>query len=360
MVDSLGFGIYPEVALETSEDFAWRAVDFFGSFDTKKEGDRGEGGLKEYCDGHSQQLYHFKYVKVSPVKLVVSFKRKPDKKRYQDSLSGSGALVKYCTMRLKFSLTSAKLKFGGHESKDVKGPSSTLADVIQAAYVKQVKAKWSTIARSVSLQQWKELAGRLDGGEEYESGDVLRVVGTVAGKNVGKSMEKGVDGIADVFSGDGIEEGFRAVGLGSVGKGVNNVASGLGDGVGNVAMGVGKGAGGIVKGVGVGAGQILGGVAGGLGKIGGGLKKGIVDGDGDGLLEGLGGGAKSVVVGIGGGVETALTGVGDGLFNVGGGLWRGVKSIGKGVKDAGDGKEKEKGGRLSKRGKAKIRGSWFD
>ena len=120
---------------------------------------------------------------------------------------------------------------------------------------------------AASLQDWKFLAARDDGDDEYVngeslvalkfyltvrdltvpvlcgSGDILRATGNLAGKSasmvmrkVGKGIGEGVSNVTHKL-GDGIEDATGKIGARKLGAGVNSVVSGVGDGVGTTLTG---------------------------------------------------------------------------------------------------------------------------
>ncbi|GMH72961.1 hypothetical protein TrLO_g14104 [Triparma laevis f. longispina] len=348
------------LSIRTHENFLWKMLDVFDGIgrDVSGVGVEGGGGVggeggDEYGEGRvlaftaasSEQIYNFKRVQLKPIKLQITFKRKPEKDRWQDAgRAATSPMVAYFLTSLKFQVDDASLNFSGYDTKNVKGGVDTLVTLISAVYINRIKYKWTSLVTAISFDEWKTIAGREGGGDSREEGDILRAVGNVAGSGTGFVLSGLAGGIGGGFAkgvggvGDGFQKGTEAIGLGELGKGVNSVVSGLGDGVGSTVKGLGDGVGSTVKGVGKGAGQILGGIGGGFHKMGKGLADGIGKGDGDAILKGLGDGAVAIGSGVGGGLETALVGVGDGVMNVGSGLWGGIKSIGRGVQHSVDGK----------------------
>mmetsp|Transcript_15183 Transcript_15183/g.28285 ORF Transcript_15183/g.28285 Transcript_15183/m.28285 type:complete len:2956 (+) Transcript_15183:251-9118(+) len=354
VVISVGGGGSQKLSIATHENFLWKMLDVATSIQ-KEARAKIEGGdvddpyadakIVDYTSSASEQIFNFKSVKLRPIKLVVTFKRTPEKDRWENEAAAvDSPMMAYFMTSLKFTVDNATLSFAGYETSKVKGSVDTLVTLISAVYLNRIKYKWTSLVSAVSFQEWKLIAGREGGGDGREEGDILRAVGNIAGTGSGVIFSELAGGLGGGFSkgvskvGDGFQKGTEALGIGEVGKGVNSVVSGLGDGVGSTVRGLGDGVGSTAKGLGKGAGQIVGGVAGGLHKVGKGFAKGIGKGDGDAILKGLGDGAVAIGSGVGGGLETALVGVGDGLMSVGGGLWGGVKNIGRGIQHSVDGK----------------------
>lgn len=275
--------------------------------------------------------------RVSPFSVVVSFRRQPHASRYKLVRDIKGAkLMNYFTTRLKFTLEKAELRFARYNGTNIRGPPSRLFEILSAVYVSRLKLKVVTILSAANFQDWRFLAARDEGDDEFVEGDVLRVTGNLAGntanflaKTVGEGLGGGLSSVTKSI-GLGIENASDKVGARAVGAGVNSVVSGLGDGVGNTVAGVGTGAGKILKGAGKGVGQIFGGVTGAVLIAGKGIGKGVSTGDGKAVVSGFAEGAASVGSGVGQGVESAVMGTADGVLSVGKGLFSGAKSIGKG------------------------------
>mmetsp|Transcript_58755 Transcript_58755/g.68646 ORF Transcript_58755/g.68646 Transcript_58755/m.68646 type:complete len:357 (+) Transcript_58755:241-1311(+) len=310
-----------------------------------------ESKHKIYAPPKSDRLFDIKQARVSPVSLLVSFKRQPQKSRYKKVTGVNGAkLMNYFTHKLKFTLERADLNFAGYRAFNVKGPPDRLIEMIKAVYISRLKNQALSLLTSVSIQDWKHLSARQDGDDEYVEGDVLRMTGNMAGrstnfifKKVGKELGTGLQQLTGTI-GDGIEDVTELIGVGMIGSGVNNVVSGLGDGVSNTVQGVGKGAGKVFKGAGMGVGQIAGGITGGVNKVGKGIGKGVVDGDVMEVLTGFADGAAMIGSGVGQGMESVVLGVGDGVLSMGKGFFSGFKSVGMGVGDALTGEKKERKG----------------
>lgn len=257
--------------------------------------------------------------------------------------------MNYFTQHLKFSIDRASLNFARFEARNVKGPVDRLVDSISTVYVSRIKMKAINILSASSFNDWKNLASRDDGDDEFVEGDILRATGNVAGmtanfvlKGAGSRLALGLTK-ATSSVGIGIETASGAIGAGRLGAGVNSVVSGVGAGVGDTISGVGSGAGKVVKGAGQGVGQVFGGVTGGAILIGKGIGKGITRGDSKAVVTGLADGVVSVGTGVGQGVESVVTGVGGGVLSVGKGLFSGVKQVGKGIGGAVSGKKKKPG-----------------
>ena len=96
---------------------------------------------------------------------------------------------------------------------------------------------------AASIQDWKYLAARDDGDDEFVDGDILRVTGNLAGNTANyvlKKASKGLGGGVGAMSntiGDGIESAADAIGARQVGAGVNSLVSGVGEGVGDAVVG---------------------------------------------------------------------------------------------------------------------------
>lgn len=122
-----------------------------------------------------------------------------------------------------------------------------------------------TLMTAMSLQDWKFLAARAGGNDEFMDGDLVRAAGNLAGNAVNYVLKGSGRGIESVFKrgsssiGAGIESAATRVGAGVLGSSVNSVVTGVGEGVGEAVSGVGVGAGHLVKGVGRGVGQVFGG-----------------------------------------------------------------------------------------------------
>lgn len=285
-------GITEKIFISTTEDFVWSALDLadriataageFSSVKMKLDWDDEHGGYTvaiqddetnslieketKYVPPKSDRIYSIQRARISPFSLVVSFKRNPQVSRYTlaKGVRGSG-LMNYFSRQLKFTVDKAELKFQKYEVADVKGPPDRIIELISTVYVQRMKSKVITILTSASFQDWKYLASRDDGNDEYMEGDFLRATGNLAGRSVNFVLKKasnrvggGVSTVANTI-GDGIESATDAMGVRALGAGVNSLVSGVGDGVGDTISGVGTGAGKIMKGAGKGVGKVIGG-----------------------------------------------------------------------------------------------------
>jgi vacuolar protein sorting-associated protein 13A/C len=106
-----------------------------------------------------------------------------------------------------------------------------------------MKLKLVSIMTAASFQDWKKLAARDGGDDEFVEGDLLRVTGNIAGNSVSYILKKAGMGLGQGISsvthalGDGIENATDAIGARAVGAGVNSLVSGVGDGVGGALSG---------------------------------------------------------------------------------------------------------------------------
>lgn len=354
-------GVSDPITIKTSEDFVWKLFDIadrifrettaIAGIDIGLEWDNitgdyrvvvSEGEVKddhsEYTAPPSDRLVDVSKARVSPFSMVVSFQRRPQASRYKLIRDVSGAkLVNYFTTRLKFTLDKAELKFARYEGHNIKGPPSRLFEIITAVYVSRMKLKVVSILSAANFQDWKFLAARQEGDDEFVEGDVLRATGNLVGKSADFLAKKVGHGLGGGLSsmtkniGEGIENASDKVGARALGAGVNSVVSGLGEGIGGTVIGVGAGAGKVLKGAGKGVGQVVGGVTGGFLIAGKGIGKGVSSGDGKAVIAGFTEGAASIGNGVGQGVESAVMGAADGVLSVGQGLFSGVKTIGKGI-----------------------------
>ena len=119
----------------------------------------------------------------------------------------------------------------------MKGPADKLLEIMAAVYISRMKLKFMTILSAVSFQDWKSLASREGGDDEFQPGDIARVTGNLAGKSadvvfnkVGHKIGNGLSSMTSRL-GDEIESATGKVGAQSFGAGVNSVVTGLGDGV---------------------------------------------------------------------------------------------------------------------------------
>ena len=350
------------IKIDTSEEFLWRLLDVTNriiiaisdltginpsDIDEAQSSDalnlEGEEVMDKafYTTPKSDKLFDIKTAQVSPICLLVSFKRQPQTSRYsQISTIKLARLVNYFVRQLKFSVDRAELKFAGYKANDVKGPAGRAFEIVKEVYVSRMKFQLLALVSAVSIQEWKALSARSEGNDEYIEGDVLRMTGHIVGRSAGYMFKKFGEGIGEGLSsvtgsiGEGVENATDMIGLGLVGSGVNNVVSGLGDGVASTVKGVGFGASKVVKGAGMGAGQVLGGVGGGLQLAAKGISRGVTRGDSSAVISGLSDGAASAMLGVGQGLETAFFGATDGVSHVGQGLFSGITSVGRGLGDA--------------------------
>lgn len=173
--------------------------------------------------------------------------------------------MNYFTRRLKFKVEMAELKFSKYEVDHVKGPPDRIIELLKTHYVSKIKTKILSILTAASFQDWKYLASRQDGNDNYVEGDYLRATGNIAGSSVNYVLKHTGAGVGEGLSlvahtiGDGIESATGAIGMRPLGAGVNSLVSGVGDGVGDTIAGVGRGTGKIIKGTGQGVGKAVGG-----------------------------------------------------------------------------------------------------
>jgi len=421
-------GISHHIVVNTSEDFVWKILDLgdrilvaageFAGIDIELEWDEEHDGYtvsirdrkssyieeeRKYAPPKSDQLYAINKVRVSPFNMVASFRRNPQSSRYKLQKGVRGAnLMNYFTRRLKFKIDKAELKFSRYEASNIKGPADRLTEILTTVYLSRMKLKMVTIMTAASFQDWKFLAARDGGDDDFVEGDLLRVTGNLAGntanyvfKKAGSGVGKGVSNMTHSL-GDGIEDATAAIGARHLGAGFNSVFSGVGDGVGSTLTG-GKTSvhkqgvtspygtisytfattlisswkrrrtgiqrsrsrsrsyiwGRYVKryrwsSVSYAAMQALTLqilsflVSGGAMMMGKGVGKGITTGDGKAVISGITQGVASVGTGVGQGVESVVTGAAEGVFSVGKGLFSGVKSVGRGIGGAFAGKKPPK------------------
>jgi hypothetical protein len=283
-------GVSEKMYLNTDEDFVWKVLDLanrivvaaaeFAGVDVELHWDDEQEGYvvaitektsfsneqSEYTPPKSDTIFHIKKTRVSPFKVVVSFKRNPQSSRYKLYRGVKGAnIMNYFTRRLKFKIDKAELDFSQFEVSDVKGPPDRFIELITTVYLSKMKSKVVTIMTAASFQDWKFLASREGGDDAYKEGDILRATGNIAGttanfvfKGAGQGIGSGVSTVASTL-GDGIEAASSAIGVRALGAGVNSLVTGVGGGVGETISGVGTGAGKVLKSVGQGAGQAFGG-----------------------------------------------------------------------------------------------------
>jgi vacuolar protein sorting-associated protein 13A/C len=262
-------GVSEKIVVNTSEDFVWALLDLadrilaaageFAGVDFElRRNDEDDGyivavrekkpsfleGETEYTPPKSDKLYDIRKTRVSPFTTVVSFKRNPQSSRYKRLAGVRGAnIMNYFTRHLKFKIDRAELKFARYEATNIKGPPDRVIELLTTVYLARVKAKFMTIMTATSFQDWKYLASRDTGDDEFVEGDILRATGNLAGRGVGyvfKKASRGLGhGISHGFStvGGGIETASGAIGARAVGAGANVFVSGVGEGVGDAVTG---------------------------------------------------------------------------------------------------------------------------
>lgn len=262
-------GISENIYLNTNEDFVWKVLDladrivdaaaeFAGvaiqlNWDDEHDGyvvavrEKISSYMEEetkYTPPKSDTIYHIKKTRVSPFKIIVSFKRNPQSSRYKLLQGFKGAhLMNYFTRQLKFKIEKAELNFARYEVSDVKGPPDRFVELLSTVYASRMKKKAVTIMTAASFQDWKFLASREGGDDAYEEGDIMRVTGNAAGstadyvlQRAGRGIGSGLSNVANTIGG-GIESATDAMGVRAIGAGVNSVVSGVGDGVGDTISG---------------------------------------------------------------------------------------------------------------------------
>jgi len=263
-------GVSEKIILNTSEEFVWKLLDLtdrissvageFTGVKIKLNWDEEHDGYvvsisdnkapinmeskSKYTPPRGDKLLDVGKAKVSPFTAVVSFKRTPQASRYKVRKGMRGAsIVNYFTRRLKFTIDKAELNFSRYEALNVKGPPDRLMELLSTVYLSRMKLKIVTIMTAASIQDWKYLAARDDGDDEFVDGDILRVTGNLAGNTANyvlKKASKGLGGGVGAMSntiGDGIESAADAIGARQVGAGVNSLVSGVGEGVGDAVVG---------------------------------------------------------------------------------------------------------------------------
>ena len=305
---------------------------------SSREGNVVGGSDYKTYEKSSETLYNVALVRVSPIKLIVSFLREPDASRYQQ-LSGqiSARAVNYFTRRMTFEVDRARLSFAGYANHNVKGSSGQIISTILTVYIARLKRKTFSLLTAVSLKDWNYLTARDDDEKGYVEGDLLRLTGNVAGRSAGYVLERVGEGIDENVRavtgtlGNGIQQATEFIGVGVVGTGINVAVTGVGTGVGSTVKGAGQGTGKIVRGAARGVGQAAGGVGGGAAKVAKGLGKGVISGDAGVALAGLSEGATSAAQGVSQGVETIVMGTSDGVQTAGRGLRDGLQSLMGGI-----------------------------
>ena len=260
-----------KIVVQTSEDFVWKAIDVanriavstaeLAGYDLSLTWDDEDGGylvsIKDmstkvgysdtegsYTPPTSERLYDIRKARVSPFEMQVSFIRRPQASRYKHLQHVRGAkLVNYFTQRLKFKIDRAALSFSRYEASNIKGPPDQLVQILLAVYTKKMRYKVVSMLSAVSFEDWKNLAARDSGDDEFLEGDILRVTGNLAGgtagyfvKRVGGGIGSGINIMTSTL-GNEIEEATDKVGARRLGAGVNSVVTGLGEGVGDTFKG---------------------------------------------------------------------------------------------------------------------------
>ena len=265
-------GVSRKIKLTTSEAYVWRIMDLanrilaasgdFAGYTLKLEEDKDHGGYlvkiveengkarrvtneADYTPPRSDIFYDIDRARVSPFSLVVSFKRNPQVSRYKKvgpNVHGS-AMMNYFMQKLKFTIDRAELNFAKYEDRSLKGPPDRLLENLSAVYMSRMKFKLVTLVTAASFQDWKFIAAREDGNDEYVEGDILRATGNLTGKashmvfkQAGERLGDGVSELTRAF-GNTIERTTDMIGVGRVGAGVNSVVTGVGDGVGSTISG---------------------------------------------------------------------------------------------------------------------------
>lgn len=376
-----------KMVLTTSESYLWRLLDLtnrilaasgeVGGYTLAFEEDEEHGGymvkiedsarnrsknseLQKYTPPQVDTLYDIGLTRVSPFTIVVSFRRSADTSRYKKSktdVATTAAIANYFTRKLKFTIDKAELNFSRYEDKTLKGPPDRLLETLSTVYVGRMKFKVVSLLSAASLQDWRYLAARDTGDDEYMEGDILRATGNLAGKSanlvfkkVGQGFGGGVIALSAAI-GDSIEEGTSAIGARQFGSGVSSVVNGVGHGLGDTVSGLGTGTGKLLQGAGQGVGHAIGGISGGALQIGKGIGRGITTGDGKAVVEGLSKGVSSIGGGIANGAESAVMGAADGFLAAGKGLMSGAQSLGAGIGGAFRGRKPTRFVRDSTRGK---------
>jgi len=262
-------GVSERMVLTTSEAYVWRLIDLanriltasgdFSGVSLDLEEDKEHGGFivnvrdnrhpsrrheQIYTPPKSDTLYDIKLARVSPFTMLVTFKRNPDSSRYQKAHNVRGAtLMNYFTQKLKFTIDKAELNFARYEDRSLTGPPDRLLESLATVYKSRMKFKLVTLLTAASLQDWKFLAARGDGDDEYVEGDLLRATGNLAGKSahlvfkrVGQGLGTGLSDLSRAV-GNSIENTTDKMGARRVGAGVNSMVSGVGDGVGEALSG---------------------------------------------------------------------------------------------------------------------------
>ena len=214
---------------------------------------------------HSQFKKFLFFVRVSPVSLIVSFKRTPVASRYKKVMNTRGAkLMNYFTQSLKFTVDKAEINFCGYIEKHIRGPPDRIKELVIAEYTNRLKFQALALMKATSIQDWKNLTGRNEGNDEYTEGDIIRSAGHLTGKSASFVLKTATSGISDGINtvtgaiGSGVISATTALGVGDVGhgksfifliktfkhklndfssKGVNSVVTGFGGGIGSTVIG---------------------------------------------------------------------------------------------------------------------------
>lgn len=260
-----------KMVLTTSEDYVWRILDLINrilaasgevaGFELKFEEDEDHGGylikiedsgkprLKDsskykYTAPKVDTLYDINLTRVSPFTMVVSFRRSPEMTRYKDRGNAPGAAItNYFTRKLKFTIDKAELNFARYEDRTLRGPYDRLIEALSTVYLGRMKFKVVSLLSAASLQDWRYLAARDSGDDEYVEGDILRATGNLTGKTAGVVFRKVGQGLgsavigASNFVSDAIEDQTSKLGARRLGTGVSSVVTGVGHGVGDTLTG---------------------------------------------------------------------------------------------------------------------------
>jgi len=331
--------------INTEEKFLWGLLDFFSRTNDAISDMVGKdieitniSQSFDYAPPQGDLLIYIKKLYISPVTLQISFKRCPEEDRYSRIEGNTKAkLLNYLTTQLKFTLDKADLNFRGYSVRDKRGTLGEIADIISAYYALNLKKMWFRIITAVDFQDWKRWAGRDQGDDEFQRGDVFRAAGNVLGRGTssalgsfGRTVNGKITLVRSTVRG-ATKTVTGSVGLGAVGDGIVSVSDGLVDGVVDTVGGIGKGASSLLIGGGKGVGQALGGISAGVQETTKGIVEGVTTGSGKVLLKGLKRGGKSVIGGVGKGAGTIIEGAADGVANVTFGVAHGIKDVGKGI-----------------------------